>query len=317
MTIQSTQNLSDYFDRKDVLVAGASGMTGLNLFEKLVSFGAYVTGTYCNSVVPFLERADFTDYSVADKMTKNVDYVFICAAKTYNACVCSDNPQSMILPNIQIVSNLLDCSLKNNVKKVLYISSATVYQPSLNKLTEDCLDLNKDPYELYMGVGWMKRYAEKLCSFYAKRGLNVVVVRPTNIYGRYDKTDPRLCHFVPAMLLKSLKKENPFNVLGNGTAVRDFIYIDDLIRDLLRVFVNHNSPDPINLCSEELLSVDEVVKIILQETGFNPVINYLGKDKEEPVPFRSVSRSKLDSLYGKESYVKFTEGIKRTIPCYS
>jgi GDP-L-fucose synthase len=314
-----------FYDGKKVLVCGASGMTGHNLYDYLQAECSEVTGTclnnndYYTDGSPMFISVDFTDKDKADKFfsNKKFDLAFICCAQTYNAQMCIENPQSMVLPNIQMVSNILENCLRTGVKRVLYISSATVYQPSFKCLSEEDLDLNKEPNPLYAGVGWAKRYMEKLCEFYSGLGLDVVVVRPTNIYGRYDKTDSKYCHVIPALVMRALSKPREFVVYGNGMAVKNFIYVNDFVRDLLRIMESYKTPDPINLCSDEEISIEHVVYNILRNfRGYHPRVIFTSKEVDQ-VPYRGISRSKCDALFGKMPYKSIEEGIQETIEWYS
>jgi GDP-L-fucose synthase len=73
--------------------------------------------------------------------------------------------------------------------------------------------MNREPHRAYFGVGWAKRYVEKLCRFwYEKAGLEVIIARSSNIYGPFAKFDAEVSHFVPALLRKAVDKRDPFEV---------------------------------------------------------------------------------------------------------
>lgn len=319
-----------FWQDKKVLIAGASGMTGHNLYDYLQQQLATVIGT-CNSSndyysdgQPMFTPVDFTSKVNTDEFFSTIgappDYVFICCAQTYNAQMCRDNPQLMILPNIQMVSNILENCLKRGVKKVLYISSATVYQPTDTPLGEEDLDLNKNPHDLYLGVGWAKRYMEKLCEFYASKGLKVVVVRPTNIYGRYDKTDEKKCHVVPALIMRALRKENPYVLKSQGNGVKNFIHVNDLVRDLSTAMEKQETPEAINLTSDEYHSIANVVDLILEvmkerDPSYQPEVRLEGSP--DAISFIGIKRTKFDTLSGGEKYKSLKEGLREVIDWYS
>lgn len=311
------------FKDKHVLICGLSGMTGRNLAKYLIKQGADVVGFHhsdsfnlpCTSI-----QADLTDGKKTRQWFEKLpsqDYVFICCAKTYNAQVCKDSPESMILPNIQMVSNILEASYLTGAKKVVYMSSAVVYQPHDDFIAEHDADFNKDPYDIYMGVGWVKRYCEKLCQFYSHiKGLPVNVVRPTNIYGPQDKTDPKCCHVIPAFIMKALNEEDPLMVHSLGNGLKDFIYVNDLVRDMCEVAENYHGSDPINLCSGKIHSISEAISEIVDSIyGYEPLIKFSGKP--DAVPFSGVSHKKFESVFGKKEYTPFKQGIKETVKWYS
>lgn len=314
--------LFSHYEDKRVLVAGASGMTGHNLMDMLEFLCCKeVVGTCCNNQKvdedgkdKFL-MVDFTDKVRTKDFFKfrKFDYVFICCAKTYNAMKCKDDPTSMILPNIEMASNILENCYRTGVKKVLFISSSTVYQPSFNIMIEDELDLNSDPNSLYLGVGWAKRYIEQLCKFYSNLGLETLVVRPTNIYGRYDKTNQALNHVIPALITRALDKQDPFIVYGNGRAVKDFIYAGDFVRDLTKIMAFGKGFDAINLCSGSYHTIKEVVNMILLHSHHTPNKTIFTSQEPDQVPFRGLNNNKFLSLFGTEQYKSLFEGLRETV----
>jgi GDP-L-fucose synthase len=310
-----TSTLFNFFKDKKVLVCGASGMTGHNLYDYLKANGINVSGTTHSKCIPEFIQCDFTKFDDALRVTKDIDYVFICCAKTYNAQTCMTNPQSMILPNIQMVSNILEASLRNKVKRALYISSATVYQPSFKVLSEEDLDWNENPAHIYMGVGWVKRYLEKLCEFYTSIGLPVSVIRPTNIYGKYDKSDEKFSHVVPALIQRALKKESIFKVYGNGLAVKDFIYVDDLVRDTIKLLMSGYT-QPVNICSEIDTTIKDLANTIVALMGYCPKIEFTSNTIDN-VPYKRISRRKFDALFGRDSYTPLVCGLEETIKWFS
>jgi GDP-L-fucose synthase len=306
-----------YFRGKKVLVAGASGLTGRNLFEFLKQQGDDVIGTCFANMNKELYCVDFTCARQTERFFYEFkfDYVFICCAQSYNADVCKHNPEALILPNITMVSNILSACLKRHVSKVMYMSSATVYQPSKEALLEEELDLNQAPHVLYMGIGWAKRYIEKLCDFYSSLGLMTLVVRPTNIYGKYDKTNLDLCHVVPAFIMRLLSGENPFIVSTRGDGVKNFIYVDDLVRDMLQIMLECKISNTFNLTSDEYFSIKEVVLLCVKE--INPSCKVLFDVVSDAVHFVGLYRNKFDLFFGHNKYVTFESGIKEVIAWYS
>ena len=304
--------MNKFFKNKRVLITGSSGFIGRNLFEKLKKLDADVIGTYFKKKIDGLIYCDLTDYKQVEQLVKGVDYVFMVAARTYGARVLKEEPTAMVRDTITMDANVLEASRIYGVKKVSYISSSTVYQESYNTLSEDDLDWNKNPYHVYMGVGWVKRYIEKLCEFYSQIGLSTCIVRPTNIYGKYDKYEEGKSHFIPAIIKRVLEGQNPLIVWGTGNAVKDLIYIDDFIRDLLKVFINTKKFDVFNICYEKNYTIKEIVQEILNIIDSSIKMEF-DISKPDSIPFKSVTRAKLDSLYGRESYTSLNEGLTKVI----
>lgn len=305
---------------KNILVAGGTGLVGTNLTKKLNALGARVLATYFLKEPPFLKDNyrffDFTKFEDCVNSTKNMDYVVICAAQTFGAKVMKENPAVSILPNLKINAGLLEACRLNEVEKIIFISSSTVYQEANYSIGEEQLDLNKPPYELYLGVGWLNRYIEQLAKFYYKKfGTKIGIIRPTSIYGPYDNFDDEKSHVIPALIKRALRKENPYVVWGDGDAVRDFIYVDDFVDDLLDVLDRYCICDPINVASGRNITIGSAVQIILNICKHNVTIQH-DRSKPGAIPYRVLDTTKFDSIFGKKKRTPFDEGIRRTVDWY-
>ncbi len=294
---------------KKILVAGGTGLVGANLTKRLKDLGADVSSSYF-STQPTLfkeiyKKFDFTKFEDCLEATKNKDYVIICAAKSFGVKLTKENPSIYILPNLKINANFLEACQINKVERVIFISSSTVYQEANYPISDDELDLNKPPYEIYFGAGWLNRYIEQLAKFYDKfYGMKIGILRPTNIYGPFDKFDDEKSNVIPALIKRALKKENPFIVWGDGFTVRDFIYVDDFIDDLLDVLDKYCVCDPINVGSGEELTVKAAADIILDVCG-HKVEPVYDKTKPTAIPYRMLNLKKFESLFGKKNRISF------------
>ncbi len=306
-------------DRK-VLVAGGTGLVGANLALRLDALGADLLATWHEKKPRFLEsrfgRFDFTRYEDCVEATRGREIVFICAAQTFGAQVMKDRPTALVLPNLQVNAGLLEACRVNGVDRVVFMSSSTVYQEAFYPIREDELDLNKPVYPMYQGVAWMKRYTEELCRFYAHRyGMKIGIIRPTNIYGPWDKFDPDKAHVLPALINRALRRENPFVVWGTGATIRDFIYVDDMVDIILQVAERHCACDPVNVATGSTIRIREAVGHVLAACGHDvePVFD---ATKPDTIPYRMLSTVKLSSLFGDRSWVPFSDGIRRVVSWY-
>ena len=305
-----------------VLVAGASGLAGSALLQRLHGLGADVRGS-CHERPPSLlpelhRRSDFTRLDDCLAATAGVQDVIVCAAQTYGAQIMRDEPTRLVLPNLQINSNLLEASRLSGVERVLIISSSTVYQEAFRPLREDELDLNAQPFPLYQGVGWMKRYVEQLARFYHDRyGLPVAIVRPSNIYGPRDKFADDRSHVLPALIKRALRRETPFVVWGTGAAVRDFLFVEDFVDDLLAVLALERPfrCDPLNLASGSALTIKDAVQTILAVCGHDAEPQY-DPSKPDAIPYRMLDTTKADAVLGRRPRTSFHAGIAATVAWY-
>jgi len=305
---------------KYILVAGGTGLVGANLTGRLVSLGANVRATYFTKKPAFREdlysRCDFTGFEDCLAATENMNYVIICTAQTFGPKMMKEHPTAQILPNLKIYAGLLEACRLNKVEKVVFISSSTVYQETDHPVKEHELDLNKPPYALYFGIGWVNRYIEQLAAFYWKTyGMAVGIVRPPGIYGPHDKFDEEKSNVLPALIKRALKREVPFTVWGDGNAVRDFLYVEDLADDLPDIMENYCVCDPINVGSGRGIAIKDVVRIVLDACGHKTAPVY-DETKPSGIPYRVLDLSKFESIFGKRKRTSIEEGIRRTVEWY-
>jgi GDP-L-fucose synthase len=227
-----------------------------------------------------------------------------------------ENPVTHVTANLLMNAQLLEAGWRAGVKRILYVSSSTVYPVQDHPRREEEGFLG-EPHPAYFGVGWMKRYTEKLCAFYAQRfGMEVALIRPTNVYGPGDKFDPELSHVLPALVRKALEGGERLDVWGSGEAVRDFIYVTDLVEALLAVLENHATCDPINVGSGKRVTLHEAIKVILKLTGRTGMSVVYDPSKPTTIHTQMVDVSKSRALLGFGPRISLEEGLRRTIEWY-
>lgn len=303
----------------EILVAGGAGLVGRNLIRRLSAAGLpCVASVHSRDVVEDgIEtiRCDFTDFGDCLKATTGKDSVVLCAAISHGAKANQAAPTATLLPNLRILAGLLEASARNKVKTVILLSSSTVYQPADSPIKEDDLDLNLPPYGGYFGIGWTFRYLEQLGALYAKTyGMRIVTLRPTNIYGPFDEFQEDKAHVVPSLIRRALKHESPFEVWGPPDVVRDFIFVDDLVDDLLALLRDgvETRGLPVNICSGEPMTIRDAARIILQACR-HPVEPVFNSAKPTAIPYRALDDSRSRQLFGRRGRTRFYDGVERTV----
>lgn len=307
---------------KRILVAGGTGLVGYNLTIKLAEAGLpFVSTRHMGSTlrkndnfVPY----DFCKFEDCLSATRNKKAVVLCAAISYGAKKNRELPTASILPNLKIVAGLLEASARNNVGTVIMLSSSTIYQPVDFPIREDDLDLNQSPYFGYFGVGWTYRYLEQLAVLYSETyGIKISILRPTNIYGPFDKFDEERAHVVPSLIRRALNREDPFEVWGSPGVVRDFIFVDDLVGDILSILKGEVDAHrlQINICSGEPMTIKEATEIILEVCNYKTEI-YFNTEKPSAIPYRAVDNSRYLQFFGDRKKTPFRTGIEKTVEWY-
>ena len=314
---------NSFYKDKNILVAGSSGFIGTHLTKKLSELGANIIGTYLNhKYTPKLPkvkylRADFTNYQDCLKVTKNIDYVFMVAANTSGAAVIDKTPLAHLTPNVVMNSQILAAAYENNISKFCFISSNTVYPVTDFPVAED--DVNYQFFSKYFIVGWMKLFSEKMNQMYAKhikKPMKTLVIRPGNLYGPNDKFTWNESKVIAALIRKSIERQDPLSVWGDGNDLKDFLYIDDFILGLLQAFETIDDFQAINIASSIPVTIKEVLKEILEQDKNNSANIKYDSSKPTMIPKRLINTDKIREKCNWEPKFSLREGLKLTISWY-
>jgi len=309
--------------KKKILICGASGFIGRNLFETLSKrkdlevWGTYLTEKFSDN--PNIIRVDLTQKEEVIRATKDFDIIIQAAAVTSGAKDIIERPYIHITDNLIMNSLIFQAAYDNHIKQVIFFSCTVMYPSSKLPVKEKDLDLNSEMYEKYFGAGWTKVYMEKLCEFYSRLGrTKFTVIRHSNIYGPYDKYDLEKSHVFAATIMKIMNaKDNKIVVWGAGIEERDLLYVSDLMDFVELVLEKQDySFDLFNVGLGIAISVDSLVKKIISLSGKNLAIEY---DKTKPTIATKLvlDISKAKEKFGWKPKISLDEGIKKTLDWYS
>ena len=301
------------------LVAGASGFVGSNLMERLAKKNVAITGTYYKNKPKKLypnvtyEKLDLTDPDSAGRICHGKSRVYMCAAVSSGASVIASNPMAHFTPNILMNTNMLNAAYEKNIKKYCFISSSVVYPDSAETMRED--DATFEFFNRYHAVAWMKRFAEISCEIYGKWAplpMTTIVVRPSNLYGPHDKFDVEKAKVIPSLVRKSLTNKN-LEVWGDGSELKDFLYISDFIDGLVKAVDHYDGHQVVNICSGKEITIMEVAKIIKSYAMSEEAMIVLKKDMPSMISARKMSHAKLNLDLGWKPETNIDIGIKKTV----
>lgn len=314
---------TNYFKNKKVLVAGGAGFIGTNLIKKLLLIGAEIIAADIkrepqikDDRIEYL-NCDFTKKEDCQKAVKDIDYVFMAAANTSGAAVMEKTPLVHVTPNVIMNALMLEAAYEAGVKKFLFISSNAVYPVSDKPVKESDMRYG-DLFSKYYFVAWMKQFSEVLCEMYTKikNPMKTVVVRPANSYGPYCDFEWETSHVIPALIRKVVERHNPIEVWGDGSDIKDFIYVGDLVEGMLLAMEKVENFNPINLASGRPCTVRQVLDAILEAENFKDAKIIFNTQKPTMIPKRLIDTSKAKELLGFEARTPLIEGIKKTIKGY-
>jgi GDP-L-fucose synthase len=317
--------MANIFEGKKVLITGGrSGFLGINFANAIVKRGAKVIAQGCNEISKkylntnlYAEAIeDFTESTKCFETDEiKPDYVIHCAAFTGGATLIKENPMKLTTVNTHINTNVLDAAHKAGVKKFVYISSSAIY-PESDLPVAEWQGFIGDPEENFFGIGWMKRYGEKLGQYYSKKGMDVLIIRPSNVYGPYSSFDPSHSHVIPALIRRFiLQEENPLTVWGREDVIRDFIYTDDFVRGVLMAFESFEEFDVYNIATGIESTIGETVNHIKELTNYDGTVVF---DSTKPITKlkQIIDVSKAKKNLGFECEYSLRDGLEKTINWY-
>jgi nucleoside-diphosphate-sugar epimerase len=202
------------------------------------------------------------------------------------------------------------------VEKVVFASSGCVYPNSLQTDPEEVVYLPEDrvcpPYDADNMYGWAKLMGElTLQSYYNEHGMTSASCRYFTVYGPRGVEN----HAVIAMIARAFIGQDPFEVWGDGTQVRNWTYIDDIVRGTILAAETIKDGSAVNLGTMERVRVIDAVNMVLEYTGRQSQIKF-----RPEMPVGPLNRVADNSLARKilcwEPIVSFREGLKRTIDWY-
>lgn len=300
----------------NVMLLGAAGFIGTNLALRLsrhtgdtitlvdVSTDYFVPALKEQKNLRFAQSC-FGEDTDFDGLLAGQQVVYHLVSTTVPATSNQQVPQELSA-NVVMTARLLDACVRQKVQKVIFISSGGTVYGSVS----DCPIGEETPTYPISSYGLQKVTIEKLLSLYRHMyGLDYRVVRLANPYGPYQRPNGVL-GAVTTFTYKALKDEE-ITLYGDGSVVRDFIYIDDAVRGIENIACAESDHKVFNLGSGQGTSIRQVLDAVQQQLGKPLNIRYLpGRNVDVPVNYLDISR--YEAVCGKLDPVRLPEGILRT-----
>lgn len=300
-----------------IIVLGAAGFIGINLTAALAKdkenqitlvdrskdYFTPVQSMQLSNIS--IVESDFTIHTDFDSLIQGHDVVYHLVSTTVPTTSNRVIPEELSA-NVVATAAMLDACVRCNVSKVVFISSGgTVYGKEAScPLKEDT------PTNPICSYGIQKITIEKLLYLYSyMSNLDYRVIRLANPYGPYQRPNGIL-GAVTTFTWKALNGEE-ISVYGDGTVVRDFIYIDDAIRGILNIAQGTSDHKVFNLGCGYGTSIRSVLDTIESSLGLKLNVNYLpGRKADVPENYLDISR--YEQAYGPLNPIPLAEGIRKT-----
>jgi nucleoside-diphosphate-sugar epimerase len=315
---------------KKALVFGAGGFIGSHMVKYLKSENYFVRGVDLKE--PDFDKSHADEFIIKDLslqesfeelLTHNnevFDEIYQYAADMGGAgyIFTGDNDANVMTNSIQINLNLLSIQTLVNKKfetsktKIFYSSSACIY-PEENQLTPDdpdCRESSAYPANPDSEYGWEKLFSERLYESYRRNhNIDIRIARFHNIFGPLGTYDGGREKVPAAICRKVALAEKEIEVWGDGKQTRSFLFIDECIQATIKL-MHSDFYSPINIGSEEMVSINQLVEIVSKVAGKDISIKHI----DGPLGVRGrnsnndLIRKELDWNYS----LSLEEGIEKT-----
>jgi len=300
--------------KKKCLILGGGGFIGSNLIGSLLQQGFDVrifdiVGFSRKNIKEYIDiveivEGDFNDSLKLKIVLEDIDYVYHLISTTVPSS-SQLNPQFDIESNLLPTLNLLDLVKESSVKKLIYLSSGgTVYGvPIATPIKENH---TTNPINSY---GIVKKSIEDYLLLYNRLwSIDICIFRLSNPYG--EKQNPKgVQGVIPVFLSKAINKET-VEVWGDGTVIRDYIYIKDVMAIMVRALEIETPEIIYNLGSGIGTSINDILKYIKENLELDLKVNYC-QGRSFDVPVNVLDVSNLKNRFGTINYVNIDEGISR------
>ena len=258
-----------------IFVAGHRGMVGSAIVRELERQG------YTNIITRTHKELDLTRQDQVEAFfdKEKPEYVFLAAAKVGGIMGNVTAKADFMYENMMIEMNVIHAAWKNGCRKVEFLGSSCIYpRMAPQPITEDALltsslESTNEAYALAKISGL--KYCEYLNSQY---GTDYISVMPAGLYGPNDNYHPEHSHVLPALIRRfheaKLEGKESVTCWGDGSPLREFLYVDDLANLCVFLMNNYNGNETVNAGSGKELTIKELTELVANVVGYTGRIEW-------------------------------------------
>ena len=295
-----------------ILITGASGMVGRNILDHPATSNFEI-------LVPSSKELNLLDLgAVRSFISNNRPDLIVHAAGIVGGIQANiAQPVRFLVDNMRMGLNLLDAARDTGVRRFINLGSSCMYPRDADNPLSEELILHGELEPTNEGYALAKSACTRLCEYVNREDETFLykTVIPCNLYGRYDKFDPKHSHMIPAVIRKLSKAVEEgvesIDIWGDGLARREFMYAEDLADFIFHAIQNLESmPQNINVGLGEDYSINEYYSAIAEVVGYNGDFVH---DLSKPVGMRQklVDDTKLNE-FGWRHKTSLVEGLRLT-----
>ena len=299
-----------------ILITGANGMVGKNIAHFLANH-AYTLLTPSHQELNLLDNQSVKHYLLEN----SPDMVIHCAGIVGGIQANIANPVKFLVENTQMGINIILSSYEVGIKNFINMSSSCMYpRNAKNPLAEDLI-LKGELEPTNEGYALAKVTSTRLCEYIRRENPEFLykTVIPCNLYGKYDKFDPKHSHMIPAVIKKiheaKISSLQSLDIWGDGSAKREFLYVEDLA-DFIVYAIQHFElmPQNINVGLGHDYTINEYYEIIAKVIGYEGTFVH---DLTKPTGMKQklIDDTKLKA-FGWHYKTSLEEGIEKTYNYY-
>lgn len=302
----------NFWKNKKILVTGGRGFVGSHVVDNLIKSRKVDPSQI---FIPQSKKDDLRVFENARRIMKGIDVVLHLAADVGGIAYSSSHPATQLINCLLIDANMFEAASQAKVSKFVCVSSAVAYPVNVSSpLNEKDLFYGL-PAKGGYGYGFAKRTSVVMAQAYKEeKGLDSCVLLSTNMFGPRDSFDLESGHVIPSLIRKCLT-EKELTVWGDGSQVRDFLYVKDFAEAVLLAAEKLTTYDPVNIGSGKGVSIKELVTKVVRVTKFKGKVTF---DASKPTgqKERVLDVKKAKMLIGFSPAYLLANGLKETMEWY-
>lgn len=292
-----------------IYVAGHRGMVGSAIVRELQRQGYNDIITRTHKELDLCNQQAVNDFFETEKP----EYVFLAAAKVGGIVANQSSLADFMYDNMILEMNVINAAWRNGCKKLEFLGSSCIYPRMAPQPIKESYLLTGELEKTNEAYALAKISGLKYCEYLnVQYGTDFISLMPTNLYGPNDNYHPEHSHVLPALIRRfheaKVKGLNEVTCWGDGSPLREFLYVDDLANLCVFLMNNYTGNETVNAGTGKEISIKDLTELVAKIVGYEGKIKW---DTSRPngTPRKLLDVSKAESL-GWKYKVELEDGIR-------